>query len=529
MNIQEPTSHINYKNLSFFEYEEPDEFGEFDAVVGNPPYIRGNQLKKMGVLDSFRDHLREYNPDGNKKPEYYSGTKKFRNDTDSFIYFITNSLRYLREGGRMGMIVPAKWMETQYGAKFQQFLFDNTKIHSVITFSNRVFDDAKVKSSVLLLEKCSDATKRANSTVNFIQVNNTLNPEDILPAIDYNPELETVYELTQMDGFSICSIQQDDLKSRPKWSYLYRAPERVIELIENSEFKTLSDFAKVTSGTKSGANPFFHLDEDDIKQHGVNRQFLRPLIKSIRDCSEEDPVFLEEDTDKYILDINWYVNMNNLSSYDELLNQLETDGYSNLRDYLEYGKSKGYDDRPSTSSRKIWCSIPSMDVPAVIQPTFINERSFVVSNIDELPINDSLSGIQFNDDIEFEIGIALLNTYLYKMLLELWGKTEGDGVLQLKTYDIESVPFPDIDKLGETEKELLRKSYENVKKGEYDGLADKVILDMLDIDDITVREIEKVYDSLESARLEGVESEVLLNREESSGSEFEEMNLEEFM
>jgi len=139
-NIEERTDRLHAYHSSFFGIDPESkklasarlddlntgEVGHFDAVVGNPPYIRN---KNIPDKEAFRSHLSAFGP-SNESP-YLDGSKRISKTSDAYVYFITHATQFLRDGGRLGFVVPTKWLATRYGKDLQQFLFDHYRIHAV--------------------------------------------------------------------------------------------------------------------------------------------------------------------------------------------------------------------------------------------------------------------------------------------------------------------------------------------------------------------------------------------------------------
>jgi len=96
--------------------------GGFDAVVGNPPYIRQERLANKHVLRSF---------------ESYHGA------ADLYVYFIELAHRLLRPNGRFCLIVPTKWLTVAYGEALRALLAKRTSVDGVADLSRSpLFADA---------------------------------------------------------------------------------------------------------------------------------------------------------------------------------------------------------------------------------------------------------------------------------------------------------------------------------------------------------------------------------------------------
>ena len=110
------------------EYE-----GGFDAIVGNPPYVRQESL------------------DATSK-NYFS--KKYTAGTptaDLYVYFYERGHLLLRAGGVFGFISSNKFMRAGYGEKLRSFLASRITLSEVIDFGELpVFDGASTFPAVVL-------------------------------------------------------------------------------------------------------------------------------------------------------------------------------------------------------------------------------------------------------------------------------------------------------------------------------------------------------------------------------------------
>ena len=108
----------------------------FDAVIGNPPYVRQEQIApyKAFLAAIF--------------PETFHGA------ADLFVYFYHQGVRLLRAGGRMSYIVTNKWLRAGYGEALRGFFAEQTIIAQVIDFGHApIFAGADVFPCIIVLEK----------------------------------------------------------------------------------------------------------------------------------------------------------------------------------------------------------------------------------------------------------------------------------------------------------------------------------------------------------------------------------------
>ncbi|MDM7916458.1 MAG: Eco57I restriction-modification methylase domain-containing protein, partial [Candidatus Eisenbacteria bacterium] len=114
--------------------------GGFDAIIGNPPYIRVQALRQ-GASSEVELYKRLYR------------TAQGGN-YDLYILFIEKSLRLLRAGGRMGLILPTKWWQASYGEALRSLLKEGQHYAEAIDFAHeQVFADPTTYTCISLFTK----------------------------------------------------------------------------------------------------------------------------------------------------------------------------------------------------------------------------------------------------------------------------------------------------------------------------------------------------------------------------------------
>ncbi len=127
----------NSKTLEWrFEFPEVlDDEGDFlgfDCIIGNPPYIRQEQIKPI-------------------KPLLQKQYQNFYNSTaDIYTYFFALSYRLLKEKGFNAFITSNKYARAKYGAKLRELLLQKTTIVSYMELKAlKVFESAAVDTSIM--------------------------------------------------------------------------------------------------------------------------------------------------------------------------------------------------------------------------------------------------------------------------------------------------------------------------------------------------------------------------------------------
>ncbi|GAA7374742.1 class I SAM-dependent DNA methyltransferase [Helicobacter pylori] len=127
----------NSKTLEWrFEFPEVlDDEGDFlgfDCIIGNPPYIRQEQIREI-------------------KPLLQKQYQDFYNSTaDIYTYFFALSYHLLKEKGFNAFITSNKYARARYGAKLRELLLKKTTIVSYMELNAlKVFESAAVDTSIM--------------------------------------------------------------------------------------------------------------------------------------------------------------------------------------------------------------------------------------------------------------------------------------------------------------------------------------------------------------------------------------------
>lgn len=531
-NLKEKIDTLHAYHTSFFDVDpestmlssarlddrDTGEIGHFDGVVGNPPYIRNRNIPNK---DAFRSHLSAFGPTNSSM--YLDGSKKLSKKSDAYVYFITHATQFLRDQGRLGFVIPPKWMSAKYGLDLQQFLFDHYKIKAVVVFAERAFEDAFVDTCLLLIERCENEQERRETTTQFIRVQDEMEPSDLYDTISFEmPMDEEPIDVRTRPNYRIVSVRQEYLEDTgpKKIGYYVNAPLQLINLIERDSFVPLETFVDIHRGVMTGAVNFFILDQDEAERRGVDERFLSPVVKSIKGMDSE--VFDTEDVNKYILDVHDYVAEveTGTSKFDtdttleeDVKAALKRDGYTALLQYIQEAENEGVNERPSCADRTVWFDFGDEDPPELFHPKFFKWRAFTVLNRAEALTTNAVDCVYVKHEYDSNLVIGIMNSSLYAAILECWGRVEGNGALQLMTYELGSLPVPDIRNFNDQDVDAIVSATESLIAGE-EGAKEELnqaVLDAVGIDSITPEELVEMRKVMTHQRLQGeFESEVLL-------------------
>jgi hypothetical protein len=129
-----------------------------DAIVGNPPYVRQEKVSKVEKAKYAK-----------RVEEAFPGTD-LRGRTDLHCYFWPHACRFLKEGGYFGFLTSGQWLDVDYGFSLQRWILSNFKIIAILESSTeRWFPDARVKTCITILQRCSDPEERKKNLVRFVR------------------------------------------------------------------------------------------------------------------------------------------------------------------------------------------------------------------------------------------------------------------------------------------------------------------------------------------------------------------------
>ncbi len=203
--------------------------GGFDAIVGNPPYI------KIQTLQEFQSVSIDYFK--NKYVAAKSG------NFDIYVMFIEKAYSLINKNGLLGYIQPHKFFQAEFGDGIRNLLAANQALHKVIHFSaNQIFKNATTYTCLLFLRK----SRKENFA--FIRISDNADTQTII---------STNFENKFKDYFESSIIPQPILNA--KWNFTSPIKTEILnKMLKGS--KTLEEITrKIFVGLQTSADDIYVL------------------------------------------------------------------------------------------------------------------------------------------------------------------------------------------------------------------------------------------------------------------------------
>jgi hypothetical protein len=142
---------------------------QLDAAVGNPPYVRQEKIAKRGQRGAQPMQTKEDLAD--LLASLWPGVE-LSGRSDLHCYFWPAVAWRLKEGGWFGFLVSSSWLDVEYGFALQEWILTNFKIHAILESNAEPwFEDARVKTCIVILQRCAEAKARSAQLVKFVRLN----------------------------------------------------------------------------------------------------------------------------------------------------------------------------------------------------------------------------------------------------------------------------------------------------------------------------------------------------------------------
>lgn len=410
----------------------------FDAVVGNPPFVRYQflppqfQVRAAAIFDELG--------------------LKFTKHTNAWVPFILASMSLLRPGGRLAMVVPAEIIHVTHAQSLRSYLGKECRRLVIIDPEELWFDGTLQGAVILMAEKRSGPRQKAEG-LGMVPVRGR---EFLRRAPS-----EVFAEPQSINGKTVAGKWTRallDLETRDLFD----------ELEAHAEVHRFDDIARVDVGIVTGANKFFLVPDATVEAYGLSK-YAHPMFGRSEHCPG---VIYDEQQHAANAEKG---SPTNFLWFDDAPNKMA----KRARQYIERGEAEKLHTRYKCRIRAPWYKVPSVYSTEVGMLKRCHDTPRLILNKIGAYTTDTAYRIRTKEaDGERLVG-CFINP-LTALSAELEGRHYGGGVLELIPSEIERLVIP-MPKKVELNLAELDKSIRNRPTHETLERQGKVVLGALGI------------------------------------------------
>jgi hypothetical protein len=370
--------------------------GGFDAVIGNPPYVRQELLSEH-------------------KPYFARHYRVYHGVADLYSYFIEKGISLLNSNGLFGFIVANKWMRANYGEPLRHWL-KLQQIKQIIDFGDLpVFTEATTYPCILICGKHDEQME-------FEAVNvKTLGFDDLEEYVE-SQKIILARELLDDRGWNLVSTREINL--------LKKIQSRGIPLGEYVN-------GKIYRGVLTGLNEAFVIDRETrdrlIAEDERSAEIIKPFLAG-RDIKR----YQKPQSDKYLIFTKRGIDINKYAAIKRHLEQYKKRLMPKPKDH----KGSNWEGRKTGSYK--WYEIQDaidyyeeFEKPKIIVPAIVKEGNYAFDD-QKIYSNDKTSIIRTED--LYLLGI--LNSKPCDYHLKSIASTKQNGYFEYKPMYISKLSIP---------------------------------------------------------------------------------------
>ena len=368
----------------------------FDAVVGNPPYVR-----YQNFTGEARARAREAAmAQGVRLPGLAS----------SWAAFVVHAASFLKPDGRLALVLPAELLSVNYAGPVRRYLMQRFARVRLVLFEERVFPGV-LEEVVLLLAEGQGPTLHCE----LVQARNLRDLPHLQPQT-WTPQ-----------------------DAKDKWIaglLPNEAGNIYAEVLASGEFGPLQLWGETNLGMVTGNNSYFVLTAERARELKLGDAELLPI------CPPGSR------------------HLRGLGFTERAWRDMVREGYSGLlfdppiqepspaaRAYIAHGETSGVNLAFKCRVRSPWWKVPRVSTPDAFLTYMNHDTPRLVTNRMGVRCLNSIHGVTFareRREIAMDlIPLAMLNTVTL-LGAELVGRSYGGGMLKLEPKEADRLPVPSL-------------------------------------------------------------------------------------
>lgn len=386
-------------NRDFLDWALQAKPRQFDAVLGNPPFIRYQYLPA-----DFQT---------NAEKVFTRLGCNFTKHTNAWVPFILASMNLLRPGGRLAMVVPSEIVHVMHAQSLRTYLGQQCR-RIVIVDPQEIWFEGTLQGAVLLM-----AEKKTTPDVH----GEGLGIHRVSGRSFLHEDPETTFNAPRaINGKTV----------QGKWTRALVPPATlaILDSIEaDKRFCRFSAAAKVDVGIVTGANSFFLVTDDVVRQYGLEK-WAHPMFGRSDHCPGviyDDAQHAQNAATGKPTNFLWF----DRSVEDDVKG----------RAYIALGEQDDLHKRYKCRIRSPWYTVPSVHATEVGMLKRSHDTPRLILNRAGAYTTDTAYRIRALRGTADALVYGFYNA-LTALSAELEGRHYGGGVLELVPSEIEKLLLP---------------------------------------------------------------------------------------
>jgi len=380
----------------------------YDAVIGNPPYVRYQHFSGAARAKSLQVAL--------------AHGVRLTSLASSWAAFTIHASEFLKPDGRLGLVLPAELLSVNYASQVRRFLLNRFAKVRLIIFEQLLFPGI-LEEVVLLLAEGRGTSK--SFEIYQARDANSLAKIDTKSWRDFAPSAG--------DKWTPALIPTDALE-------VYR------DLTQSDHFTRLIEWGDTYLGSVTGNNDFFTLTAEDVSRFGLARTEVQrispPGARHLRGLTFSDKAWTQ---------------LAKEGARCFLFSPSPGDLSDNARAYIAKGEAEGVHKAYKCQVRTPWWRVPLVAQPDLLFTYMNHERPRLTTNEAEAFVLNSLYGVKLKPEVRHvgkaTLPVACLNT-LTLLGSEVVGRSYGGGLLKHEPKEADLLPVPSFAVLATVQAEL---------------------------------------------------------------------------
>lgn len=394
------------------------EKGGFDVVIGNPPYLR-----IQGLQSAYPEMVSYY------EEQFESAIGNY----DIYVLFIERSLELIKESGEVSLILPHKFLISEFGQGIRKLLAENNLVSSLLHFEEHLVFEVTTYTCILTLNK----KPKTDLSFSFID------PQKIQEKIEWT------------------NLSYNNL-THEKWNLLSNTEINLFDKLHKQPLTAKEVFSKIFVGLQTSADKIFLLDGH------IEGDFVKGYSKSL-DCEVKielgltKPMLKGQDVSRYkeLKNENFVLFPYNISldgkaepmSEEEIAQKFPL-GYQYLKENEQELRSreKGRFDKPNQwylFGRKQ--GISEVEIPKIMTSEIANYPSMTFDNGKMYHATTVYSFIlRKPSELAYKFYLSILNSKLLWFYLSNTGTVLRGGYFRFKTKYLYPFPLPELPENSES-------------------------------------------------------------------------------